>query len=80
MCQLIQCRYAVVTNRKWQPNMKCTIIECRCGKTPPATDLVSGHIRYPVIDGKVIRDAGYLEVRSKFCNSRFCSLFELFDK
>ena len=77
VCSLPPCQWATLTNRPWNSLCNCTLNECRCPHSIPSSDPVSVHLRYPARpDGNPDLSAGYWEVRSKYCNKKYCSQFK----
>ncbi|MDD3585658.1 MAG: hypothetical protein PHQ75_00630 [Thermoguttaceae bacterium] len=72
----IQCQYATATNRRWLKCTNCRVVECRSPVLPGIDDTVAAHMRIPTAsNGKVLTNAGYIEVRSAFCNAQSCSAY-----
>lgn len=79
------CRYAVATAQKWAgAAAECFVVECR---NPDALNNLTsfynkkgaalGGVRRPCgEDFKLIPNAEFLHVRSRFCNHNFCPFFE----
>lgn len=79
------CRYAVATSQRWAgAAAECFVVECR---NPDALGKLTsfhnekgaalGGVRRPCgEDFKLIPNAAYLHVRSRFCNKYYCPFFE----
>ena len=73
----VPCRYSTPTDRQWLKCTNCRVVECRSPVLPNIRDAVALHSRLPVDStGKVIDNAGYLEIRSAFCNAQSCSAYK----
>ena len=65
------CLYATATDRTWLGCQNCTAVECRHPQGPNIKEV--GGVRLPVQEGNVLQNANFLEVRSRYCNSKTCS-------
>lgn len=83
--EMTKCAYATFTNRRWINGAgECVVVECRSPRAKGALKCFKDEngVEYPAVrrpcdeNYKLIADADYLHVRSRFCNAEWCPYFE----